>query len=88
MTKTTNYFYDKQEVGTKPENIRQRKLFNSSFSKEKIKTSFENIKKLCLLYIEWINNKVLLYSTRNYIQYPVIKHNGKEYEEEGMYMYS
>ena len=21
-----------------------------------------------LLYIEWINNKVLLYSTRNYIQ--------------------
>ena len=31
-----------------------------------------------LLYIEWINNKVLLYSTRNYIQYPVINHNGKE----------
>ena len=33
-----------------------------------------------LLYIEWINNKILLYSTGNYIQYPVIKHNGKEYE--------
>ena len=32
-----------------------------------------------LLYIEWINNKVLLYSTGNYIQYPVINHNGKEY---------
>ena len=32
-----------------------------------------------LLYIEWINSKVLLYSTRNYIQYPVINHNGKEY---------
>ena len=31
-------------------------------------------------YIEWINNKVLLYSTGNYIQYPVINHNGKEYE--------
>ena len=30
-----------------------------------------------LLYIEWIN-KVLLYSTGNYIQYPVINHNGKE----------
>ena len=30
-----------------------------------------------LLYIEWINNKVLLYSTGNYIQYPVINHNGK-----------
>ena len=34
-----------------------------------------------LLYIEWINNKVLLYSTGNYIQYPVINHIGKEYEK-------
>ena len=25
-----------------------------------------------LFYIEWINNQVLLYSTRNYIQYPVM----------------
>ena len=25
-----------------------------------------------LLYREWINNKVLLYSTGNYIQYPMI----------------
>ena len=32
-----------------------------------------------LLYTEWINNKVLLYSTVNYIQYVVISHNGKEY---------
>ena len=31
-----------------------------------------------LLYIEWKNNKVLLYSTGNYIQYPGINHNGKE----------
>ena len=30
-----------------------------------------------LVYIGWINNKVLLYSTGNYIQYPVIKHDGK-----------
>ena len=28
-----------------------------------------------------INNKVLLCSTGNYIQYLVIKHNGKEYEK-------
>ena len=28
---------------------------------------------------EWINKKVLLYSTENYIQYPMINHNGKEY---------
>ena len=31
-----------------------------------------------LFYMEWVN-KVLLYSTGNYIQYPVINHNGKEY---------
>ena len=30
-----------------------------------------------LLYIEWINNKVLLYSTEKYIKYPMISHNGK-----------
>ena len=35
-----------------------------------------------LLYIGWINNKVLLYSIGNYIQYPVINHNGKH-----IYMY-
>ena len=32
--------------------------------------------------LEWIKNKVLLYSTENCIQYPVINHNGKEYEKE------
>ena len=32
-----------------------------------------------LLRIGWINNKVLLYGTENYIHYPVINHNGKEY---------
>ena len=41
-----------------------------------------------LLYIEWINNKVLLYSTENYIQYPVINDNGKEYfKKECVYIY-
>ena len=29
------------------------------------------------VYVRWIN-KVLLYSTGNYIQYSVINHNGKE----------
>ena len=28
-----------------------------------------------LLHVGWIKNKVLLYSTGNYIQYPVINHN-------------
>ena len=35
-----------------------------------------------LLYIEWINNKVLLFSTGNYIQYSVINPNGKGCEKE------
>ena len=39
-----------------------------------------------LLCIEWINNKVLWYSTGNYIQYPVVNHNGKEYKR-GMCIY-
>ena len=32
-----------------------------------------------LLHLEWINNKVLLYSTGNYVQSPEINHNEKEY---------
>ena len=40
-----------------------------------------------LTYIGWINNKVLLYSyTGNYVQYPVINRNGKEYEKVYSYM--
>ena len=35
-----------------------------------------------LLYVGWINYKVLLRSTGNYIQYPVINCNGKEYKKE------
>ena len=40
-----------------------------------------------LLYIGWINNKVLLYSTGYYAQCPVINHNGKEYEKKYTYIY-
>ena len=36
---------------------------------------------------EWIN-KILQYSTGNYIQYPVINHNGKEYEKECVCIYN
>ena len=35
-----------------------------------------------LVYIGWINNRVLLCHTGNYIQYPVINHNEEEYEKE------
>ena len=41
-----------------------------------------------LLYIEWIKNKVPLYSTGNNIQYPVINYSGKDYEKECIYMYN
>ena len=40
-----------------------------------------------LLYMEWINNKVLLYSTGNYIQYPMINHNRKYFKKECICMY-
>ena len=39
-----------------------------------------------LLYIEWVNNKVLLYSTENSIQYLIISHNGKEYLKMHIYV--
>ena len=40
-----------------------------------------------LLYIGWINNKAVLYSTGNSIQYAAINHNGKEYKRK-MYIYT
>ena len=39
-----------------------------------------------LLYIGWMNNKVLLNSTGNCIQYPVINHNRKKSEEKWIYI--
>ena len=39
-----------------------------------------------LLHLEWINNKVLWYSTRNYIESPGINHNGKEYLKKNVYV--
>ena len=33
-----------------------------------------------LLHLEWINNKVLMISTGNSIECPVINHSGKEYK--------
>ena len=45
------------------------------------------VRRCRLLYMEWINNKVLLYSTENCIQYPVKNHNGKEYEKECVCIY-
>ena len=38
----------------------------------------DGVNRCKLLYIEWINNIVLLYSRGNYVQYTVINHNRKE----------
>ena len=48
------------------------------------KDSEFGISRCKLVYIGWINNKVLLYSTGNYIKYPVINHNGKVYITESL----
>ena len=40
-----------------------------------------------VVYIEWMNNRVLLQSTVNCAQDPVINHNGKGHKKERMYMY-
>ena len=39
-----------------------------------------------LFYTEWRRNKVLLYSTGDSIQYPVINHNGKNIQK-NIYIY-
>ena len=41
-----------------------------------------------LLHIEWINNKVLLYSTGNYSQYPVINHNKRIWKRTHTYTHT
>ena len=46
------------------------------------------VRRCKLLYIGWINNKVLPYSTENYIQYPGIKPSWKRiFKKECTYMY-
>ena len=48
--------------------------------KERVRGGVEwevGVRRYNLLYIEWIKDKVLLYRTGNYIQYPMISHNGK-----------
>ena len=40
-----------------------------------------------LLHLEWISNGVLLYSTRNYVLYLELEHNGRQYQKISTYMY-
>ena len=46
------------------------------------------LKCVSLLNLEWIKNKVLMYSTGNYMQYPMINHNGKEYIKKNICVYN
>lgn len=39
------------------------------------------------IYREWINNKALMYSPGNYIRYPTINYNGREYVKEHTHTY-
>ena len=43
---------------------------------------------LCGLRYSFANNKNLLYSTGNYIQYLIINYNGKELEKEEIYIHT
>ena len=46
------------------------------------------INRYTLLSIKQIDNKDLLHSTENYIQYLTINYNGKESEKEYIYIYN
>ena len=39
------------------------------------------------LYLEWISNKVLLYSTGDYIQLLVIEHDERQYDKKSIYIH-
>ena len=39
-----------------------------------------------LLYLEWISNEILLYSTGNYIQSLGVEHDGRYYEKKNVYI--
>ena len=69
-TKQKQTHIENRLVVAKGEGGRRRKNWKSRISRCK------------LLYIGWINNKVLLYSTGNYIQQPMINHNGKAHKKE------
>ena len=51
------------------------------------RTAWESGVNRCkLLHLGWIDNKILLHITGNYIQYPVINHEGKNMKK-NVYIY-
>ena len=53
-----------------------------SMELQRVGHDLEIEKKQQTFNIEWINNKVLLYGTKNCIQYPMRNHNGKKYKNQ------
>ena len=59
-------------------------ITNAGFIRDKLGLG---INRYTLLYTKQINNKDLLYSTGNHIQYFVVIYNGKESEKEYMNLF-
>ena len=72
------------EVGEFPLAWRRQK--SSKKQSDKNNSREFGISRCKLLYIGWLINRVLLYSTGNYIQHPEINHNRQEYEKEYIYI--
>ena len=60
--------------------IKNRLVVAKEVSREGMHSEFW-VSRCKLVYIEWINNQILPYGPGNYIQYPVINHNGKDYKK-------
>ena len=77
-----NLKYDTNKLIYEMETYSQSDLWFPKGRRDWCRTVWEfGISRHKLLYTGWINNNVLLYSTRNYIPYPEINQNRKEYEK-------
>ena len=60
-------------------------VYGVAQSRTRMKQLSSSSSRCKLIYIGWINNKVLLFNMGNCIQYPVINHKGKEYKKQCLY---
>ena len=85
-----NLKYDTNELiyeTKRDSHIENKVMVTKGERDQRDKVGVPGISRYKLLHIKQINNKLLLYSTGNYIQCPLINHNGKEYEKEYVYIY-
>ena len=76
-----NLKYDANEYIYDTETESQTQTTDLWLSRWRGMESGVEISRCRLLHTKWINKEVLSYRTRNYIQYPMISHNGNEYEK-------